>query len=316
MVPVNVVVKESDFCTAPDPEITPEYENAAARLKMSVPEFTTLDVPMMPPLPPLPMLTVPAEIVSAPLKVLVPVRVRVPVPCLVTLPFVPEITPANVVEESLARVSVFAGLPVVLRVTVELVPSPEVAIDAMVSSKPARLKLALFATTTGDVSAIRFAAPSVIVPAETVVAPVYVFAPDSVSVPVPCLVSLPFVPSMTPANVVFVESPTVKVLVALVVLSVILAFVPSPGVAIDATVSSRPFKSRVALLAIDTADEFEMRSAEVPIASVPAEMVVAPVYVFAAVNVKIPAPVLVRPPEVVPMAPLIVDVPADSTVSV
>jgi hypothetical protein len=134
LAPVSVVVNVPNFWSAPDPEIAPEYENAAARLKMSVPEFTTLDVPMMPPLPPLPTLTVPAEIVSAPLKVLVPVRVRVPVPCLVTLPFEPEIAPANVVEESLARVSVFAGLPVVLRVTVELVPSPEVAIDAIVSS--------------------------------------------------------------------------------------------------------------------------------------------------------------------------------------
>ena len=121
---------------------------------------------------------------------------------------------------------------------------------------------------------------------------------------------------MTPANVVLVESPTVKVLVALVVLSVILAFVPSPEVAIDATVSSRPFNARVALLAIDTADEFEMRSPEAPIASVPAEMVVAPVYVFAAVSVNAPTPVLVRPPVVVPIVPLIVDVPADSTVSV
>ena len=108
--------------------------NVAARLNTRDPEFTTLDVPMMPPAAPLPTLTVPAEMVSAPEKVFVPLNTKVPEPCLVTLPPEPEIAPAKTVSESLARVSVFVGLPVVLNVMVELVPSPDVAIDATVSS--------------------------------------------------------------------------------------------------------------------------------------------------------------------------------------
>ena len=245
-------------------------------MKIRVPEFTTLCVAIVPTVEPAPTLTVPAEIVSAPVNVFAPDKVNTPVPCLVSLPFAPETTPANVVDESLAKVSVFVGLPVVLNVTVELVPSPEVAIDATVSSNPARLKLALFAITTADVSAILFAAPSAIAPADTVVAPVYVFAPDSVNVPMPCLVSLPLVPSITPANVVDALPAVVSVFVALVVLSVIFEPVPSPEVATDATVSSNPLRSKIALFAIDTADESEIRPPAVPNFRVPAEIVVTP----------------------------------------
>jgi hypothetical protein len=182
-------------------------------LKIRVPEFTTLCVAIEPVEPPAPTLTVPAEIVNTPSKLLAPDKVNVPLPCLVSLPFVPETTPANVVDESLARVSVLVGLPVVLNVTVELVPSPEVAIDATVSSKPARLKLALFAITTADVSAIRFAAPSATVPADTVVVPVYVLSPDNVRVPAPCFVMPKFEPDTTPEIVadLLVSTPTVDV---------------------------------------------------------------------------------------------------------
>jgi hypothetical protein len=101
--------------------------------------------------------------------------------------------------------------------------------------------------------------------------------------------------------------------------NVLVALLPNviePAPAIEPTVSLRLAKSSVAPDATVTADEFEIRSSDPLIASVPAEMVVAPVYVFVAVNVNVPAPVLVRPPVVVPMAPLIVDVPADSTVRV
>ena len=160
-------------------------------MKIRVPEFATLCVAIVPTVDPAPTLTVPAEIVNTPSKLLAPDKVSVPLPCLVSLPFVPETTPANVVDESLARVSVLVGLPVVLNVTVELVPSPEVAIDATVSSKPARLKLALFAITTADELEIRSAAPSATVPADTVVVPVYVLSPDNVNVPVPDFVNVP-----------------------------------------------------------------------------------------------------------------------------
>ena len=160
-------------------------------MKIRIPEFTTLCVAIVPTVEPAPTLTVPAEIVRAPSNVLAPDKVKLPVPCLGSLPFVPEPTPANVVDESLARVSVFVGLPVVFNVTVELVPSPEVAIDATVSSNPARLKLALFAITTADELEIRSAAPSATVPADTVVVPVYVLSPDNVNVPVPDFVNVP-----------------------------------------------------------------------------------------------------------------------------
>ena len=47
------------------------------------------------------------------------------------------------------------------------------------------------ATVTALASAMRFAAPSCNVPALTVVGPVYVFAPVSVVVPLPCWISTP-----------------------------------------------------------------------------------------------------------------------------
>ena len=63
-----------------------------------------------------------------------PDSVSVPVPCFVRLPLLPEMLPAKVASELPAVVSVFVGDPVVLKVMVELVPSPDVAIDATVSS--------------------------------------------------------------------------------------------------------------------------------------------------------------------------------------
>ena len=170
--PDNVSVPAADFCRAPKPDTTPAYVSAPVRSNFRVPEFTTLCVAIEPVPPPAPTLTMPAEIVNTPSKVLAPDNVKVPLPCLVSLPLVPSITPANVASELPAVVNVFAAL-VELSVTLaaESVVS-EVAIDATVSSHPAKLKVALLLTMTADELAILFDAPNASTPSDTVVAPV------------------------------------------------------------------------------------------------------------------------------------------------
>ena len=78
-------------------------------LKMRVPEFTTLDVSIDPVVDPAPTLTVPTEIVSAPVKVFVPDNVSVPVPILVRPINEPEITPDIVPVVELATCTVDAA---------------------------------------------------------------------------------------------------------------------------------------------------------------------------------------------------------------
>jgi len=120
-------------------------------------------------------------------------------------------------------------------------------------------------------------APTLTVPAEIVRAPVNVFAPDSVSVPAPDFVSLPLVPSITPAKVVEAAPDVVKVFAAPVELSVILAVVSLEfTVAIEATVSLKPARSKVPLFEIDSADVSAILF-EAPSASTPADTVVVPV---------------------------------------
>jgi hypothetical protein len=169
--PDNVKVSEPAWVSAPTPETTPAYVIALLRLKMIVPEFTTLAVAIEPADDPAPTLTVPAEMVSAPSNVFAPVKVNVPVPCFVTLPLEPSMTPANVVEPLPAEVSVFAVL-VVLRMIFESAPVPAVAMDATASSNPARSNVALSASDRAEVSAILFDAPRASTPADTVVVPV------------------------------------------------------------------------------------------------------------------------------------------------
>ena len=67
-----------------------------------------------------------------------------------------------------------------------------------------------------------------------VVLPPYVFAPDSVSVPVPDLAIAPVAPEITPANVVLVLSPEVSVPEPSVIAANVSLVV---DVAIEATVS-------------------------------------------------------------------------------
>ena len=97
-----------------------------------------------------------------------PESVSVPVPDLAIAPVAPEMTPAKVVFVVSPEVSV--PEPRVIAAAVSLVV--EVAIEATVSLKFARLNVALLLTTSADIFAILSFAPSASVPAETVVAPV------------------------------------------------------------------------------------------------------------------------------------------------
>jgi hypothetical protein len=148
----------------------------------------------------------------------------------------------------------------------------------------------------------------------SVVAPLYVLMPDKVNVPVPVFVNAPVSePSeITPAKVVLGVPPAVSVPEPSVIAASASLVV---DVAIDATVSLNPARLNVALLLTTTADELEIRSAA-PSATVPADTVVVPVYVLLPDNVNVPAPDFARPPDVVAIAPLIVEVPTESTVSV
>jgi len=241
-------------------------------LKMSVPELTTLDVAIEPIPEPAPTLTVPFEMVNGPSNVFVPVSVSVPVPCLVTEPDAEaesEMMPENVLTALPASVNVLFVEPVVLSA---IAPAP--SIDATVSSKLARSNVADAETETAEEFEIRSAAPSVRVPAEIVVAPVYVFVdePERVNVvPLPAFVSPPL-PLTTPANVVEPAEPEVNVAEP----NEMLTLVPSPDVAIDPTVSLLFARLNVVLFAIDTGDVSEITPAA-PTVSVPAEIVVAPV---------------------------------------
>jgi hypothetical protein len=119
------------------------------------------------------------------------------------------------------------------------------------------LNVVLFAIDTADESEITPAAPNANVPAEIVVAPVYVFAPDNVNVvPLPAFVSPPL-PLSTPANVVEPAEPDVNVAEP----NAIDTPDPVPEVAIDPTVSLLFARLNVVLLAIDTADASGMTPA-------------------------------------------------------
>jgi len=109
------------------------------------------------------------------------------------------------------------------------------------------------------------------VPFEIVNTPVNVFPPLKVKVPEPVFVTA-LLPDITPLYVVDVLSPP-----AVNVLAASDPRLIEPAPAIEPTVSLRLARSNVAPDATDTADEFEMRSSADASASVPAEIVVAPV---------------------------------------
>ena len=228
--------------------------------------------------------TSPALSVNPPVKVFVAERVSAPLPFLVR-EFAPLITPA--IETLLPLVSI---VPADERVTVRV--DGEVIVPPACNVPP--LKISVFVALPLPSAELELAFN---VPAETVVEPVYVFVPVSVSVPPPLLVS-PFAPLITPAietGLPFVsivpaeESVTVRV----------------DGEVIVPPACNVPPEKTSVLFASPSADE-ELAF------SVPAEIVVLPVYVFEPVSVSVPAPAFVKPKPEPEIAPPTVSVLADT----
>ena len=205
--------------------------------------------------------TPPALTISAPENKFAPVIVSVPLPALVKPP-VPETLPEKVDD---------VPSPPALSVPAPRVTLPAPASEPMPALKPATLKIAPPATVTRDDAGPDAALPSVTVPTFTFVAPLYEFVPPSVSVPVPFFV-MPPIPPAVPVNEVEVLSPPAMSVPA-----------PSkrfPAPASEPTVSVRSFRSSVAPEEMVTALAFGSVSVA-PRRSVPALIVVVPVYAFA-----------------------------------
>ncbi len=157
-------------------------------------------------------MTPPVRVVP-PVYVLVPEIVRVPVPVLVsaTVPDPLASTPAKVVEALPARPPDRVTAPAAPLVMVD--PATP-AIEPTVSEKPLRSNVAPEATLSAELAPTALAIPARSVPPLTAVAPVYVPAADTSSVPAPALVRPP-APEITPDNVtVEVAEVTVTELVA------------------------------------------------------------------------------------------------------
>ena len=132
----------------------------------------------------------------APVVVLFPLKVSSPTPSFVNPP-VPVITPLKVL---FAAVILFRfPLPMLI------VPAP--AIEPSVSLKLFIAKVAPPATDRLETSANRSAAPKVNVPSFTVVEPVYVFAPERISLPAPVFERFLPAPEITPEIVPISEPP-------------------------------------------------------------------------------------------------------------
>jgi len=218
------------------------------------------------------ILNVPPVIAVAPVYVFVPPNTTVPTPDVVKPPE-PAIIPlyVNVVPEPTEMLP-----PLAPKLIPRLADSVKVAVVCKIP--PFNVK-SLAVTLPGAVPKF-VSAERLNVPPFIVVAPVYVFTPDKVNVPVPALVKLP-VPLMTPLNVVLVLSfPDVKAAEPNVT-------VPLP--ANEPIESLKLFKFHVAPLATVTA-LLEPMAFATPFFNIPALMVVAPVYVFAAASVKVPLP--------------------------
>jgi hypothetical protein len=297
-VPVRVSGPVPVFASEPEPLITPATETLlpfVSTVPAPVSETVRVDgdviVPPACSVPPLkisvfvalpsPMaalavaFSVPAETVVLPLYVFVPVRVSVPVPLFVSEPE-PLITPA--IETPFPFVSI---VPVEERVTDRV--DGDVIVPPACSVPPENTKL--FVALPSPIAALEFAFT---VPAEIVVAPLYVFVPVSVSVPLPVFVS-PFEPLMTPA----IETPLPFVSISPVEDNVTARV--DGDVIVPPACNVPPEKTSVL---------FASPSAELEFAfSVPAEIVVLPVYVFDPVSVSVAAPAFVRPnvePEITP----------------
>ena len=254
--------------------------------------------------------------------------------------------PAKVVEALPARPPDRVTAPATLLV-IRLPATP--AIEPTVSENPPRSNVAPDATDSAELAPTPLAMPRRSVPALTVVAPVYVLATESCSVPAPAfvrppapvialvvLVTLP-APSMVRSNPPLVSAP-LRVSVpasdpiSLGAASVIApdqvlalarlrsappAAVPVPARLTIGSAMARPVPS----MSISAPAATVVEPAAVPSAAfdwtrtTPALTVVPPVNVFVADSVSVPPPVLVSEPEVVPMTLLMVVLPAPVTVS-
>ena len=228
LAPDSVVVAGSVTDRLPLPEIAPVRPRLFGPLTVSVepvPRFTALasvvpGVPAasVPPAPlafsaPLPSaVLLPATSVPPPVRfvppeyVFEPVSVSVPVPPSVRLPPVPAIVPPYVPLPEPPSVRLLPP-----RFTVEpATPDSPVVVCGVVA--PLTSKVAPAPVRFSGLLPERLPpAPIASVPLLIVVAPVYVFAPVSVSVPVPDSVSPP-VPPTVPPNVPLPEPPSVSVL--------------------------------------------------------------------------------------------------------
>lgn len=224
----------------------------------------------------LPKIKRPLAMFVIPLKVFTPLNVQVPTPALVNVPvplMIPEAVaapaPLNIAApdrlmapDAVAWVTLlFSRDPLIVKGSAVVYPfKSTIAFKAMVVAADTLPKAALL--------------PIVIVPALTVVAPVYKFTPDKVSAPVPFLIKIswPLPSLMTPEKVVLpLLPPTVKVILP----ATELVMVPAP--AIEPTTRLFPLRSNVpvtvtALLA--TGPKGVVADA---IFIVPSVMVVAPV---------------------------------------
>ena len=175
-----------------------------------------------------------------------------------------------------------------------------------------KIKFPEFTTLCVAIQPFKPPAPTLTVPVEIVNAPSKVLVPLSVRVPLPCFSTEPAADTesdIAPENVLVASPARVNLLFVDPVLLRTIEPIPS----IDATVSSRLARSNVAPEATDTAEEFEMRSGAVPIASVPADTVVGPVYVLSPDIVNVPVPCFVMPSDEPEIAPEIVPEPLLTT---
>ena len=294
----SLVIPVPDCATTPVPEITPDAVTVPAWVKLTAPEFAmvfetvapvarfsssvapeavlTALVAAMEPAVPLPTCSVPALTVVAPVYVLALSRLNVPLPALL-IARVPEpfwMTPLNVVE---------ALLPPVVRVIAPaevLVTVPADESEPIVADRPPRSSVAPPATITSDAAESALAEPALMVPALIVVVPVWVFAPDSVRVPVPFCTSetaaAPF--WIDPEKVVEAfEPPVVRVAEA-----PLLVTVPEP--ANDPITRLVPARSKVPQL-VSPAEFAAPKADSAPTATVrPDRIVVAPEYVLLPVS--------------------------------
>jgi hypothetical protein len=164
--PVPVIVIGSATEIPPDTDSVPPSDTVVAPAE--VPSADAFEIA-----------SVPVETVVAPVYVFVPESVKVPVPAFVSAPEVPEITPVNDVEEL---------SPPVVRVPDPSAIDPAPATEPTVSEIPAKLNVP--AIDIADPSGTPPVPDKTRDPADTVVDPVYVFAPPKVSEPVPDFVSV------------------------------------------------------------------------------------------------------------------------------